>query len=85
MFVRQTKKLRIPISQQGKNSISTFLRRHPTSFNLVIETISTDSASEISRLITKMMITDQEATELKCWIVKKLEDMYTAPPSMPAS
>lgn len=32
-----------------------------------------------------MMITDQEATELKSWVVKKLEDMYAAPPPMPAS
>lgn len=27
-----------------------------------------------------MMITDQEATELKTWVVKKLEDMYQFPP-----
>lgn len=28
-----------------------------------------------------MMITDQEATELKTWVVKRLEDMYINPPA----
>lgn len=62
-----------------------FLRRLSTSFNSVIVTISIDSAHENSHPTTKMMITDQEATELKSWVVKKLEDMYADPPSMLAS
>lgn len=66
---------------QSKNK---FLRRLATSINSIIVTISTDSAHETSHLTTKMMITDQEATELKSWVVKKLEDMYAAHPSMPA-
>lgn len=73
------------IARQGQEFASNFLRRHSTSLNSVIATISTDSAYDTPRPTTKMMITDQEATELKSWVVKKLEDMYAAPPSMPAS